>query len=206
MTGLLSLYPPRRLAPYPPGLPGILSEPPLLRRRRFPHHLELLDVPLPSKLGLCLGFLLSINCVHLGGVGSLSSQTWRGLGSFHPRLTESFQRFRLQESNLLPSVINTDALPNELNLLALTLALPVVPSPFEPQNSTRVMAFIPGGILPGRQESGGFTLLPSSCQPPLFAKTRVQLTTGWDFFLFRLDRWVLLCPQGSFSEPSLCPP
>ena len=112
---------------------------------------------------------------------------------------------RLQDLNLLPSVPQTDALPNELNLSAPTRALPVVPSPFEPQNATRVMAFTPGGILPRLQASGICTLLPSSCQPPSFAKTQAQLTTGWDFFLFRMDQRVPLRPQRRFFQPSLCP-
>lgn len=53
-----------------------------------------------------------------------------------------------------------------------TRALPVAPYPFEVQNTTRVLVFVPRGTLPCLQDPGIYTLSPLSCWAP-------SLSTAW---------------------------
>ena len=73
----------------------------------------------------------------------LGSPKSRGLGRFRQRQEKTFAFSQVWDLNPLPSVSDTDALPNELTFgLTKDVLFREVPKPFEPQNASRPHAFL----------------------------------------------------------------
>ena len=99
------------------------------------------------------------------------------LGSFNPRPAGSFLFEMKYDFDIATSSLSSWRSAIELTSVSQLRALPVAPYPFEIQNTTRSLVFVPGGTLPCLQDSGSCTLRPLSCWAPLLSTARMMFAS-----------------------------